>query len=87
MNERANAPLLPATKTQLQAPTLRVCAWTNHPTYIALFAYIVIQNTDVRTQSRSAINSSRFMNRYLDSIRNDGLRGQRLIIHQAQSQA
>jgi hypothetical protein len=57
------------------------------PTYIALFAYIVIQNTDVRTQSRSAINSSRFMNRYLDSIRNDGLRGQRLIIHQAQSQA
>jgi hypothetical protein len=30
MNERANAPLLPATKTLLQAPTLRVCAWTNH---------------------------------------------------------
>ena len=57
------------------------------PTYIALFAYIVIQNTDVRTQSRLAIDSSRFTNRYLDSIRNDGLRGQRLIIHQAQRQA
>lgn len=43
------------------------------PTYIALFAYFIIQNTRVCTQSRSAVDSSRFMNRYLDSIRKKSL--------------
>ena len=35
----------------------------------AYTAYIIVQNTEVHTQSRLAIGSNRFINRYLDSIR------------------
>ena len=35
----------------------------------AYIAYIKVQNTEVRTQSRLEIDSGRFINGYLDGIR------------------